>query len=251
MGLCLSASAEMRVWTGEDGKLFEGEFKRELLGRIQVKDSKGTLRLIPLDKVSIADMNYLKKQVVPDVDITVRKDFRGKPEMEWTIPNDKTTLFTFDVKLEKKSKMDCSAKLTAELYVIAEEVDGDNWVLVHREAKKFVFPEGRDSAYSFAIDKIGCRRYFSAWAEGASTIWRGWEYLGYIVVLIDQKGQVAAHKTDLGNENWMEQGLPVVVERLRKLAVDGRGSVYSRHFNSKIEKSAVPQLPWYKRTKNF
>lgn len=242
--------AEMRVWTGEDGELFEGEFQRELLGRVQVLDAKGEKRLMSLEKLSIADLNYLKKNVVPDVEITCRKSSTIRPPLEWTIRGDQTLLYTCDVTLEKKSDMDSSSKLTAELYVIAEEVDGDNWVLVHREAKKFVFPEGRHSSYSFTVDGIECRRYDARWAK-QSRKWRGWTYLGYVVVMLDQKGQIAAHKTDLATEDWMELGIPVVVERLRKLAVDGRGSVYSRHFGKDVEKSKLPRIEWHARTAFF
>ncbi len=245
-----STCAEVRVWTGEDGQRFQGEFLRELLGRIQVRDSKGKLHMISLDKLSKADQIYLQNSVVPEVDITVRKSSFQKPEMEWTISGDKTTLYTCEITIEKESEMDSKAPLTAELYFIADEEDGDNYILIQHESKKFVFSEGNDSEFEWVVRDIPIRRYYAGWAVSSSK-WRGGNYLGYIVTVLGPKGNIVAYKTDIGNEEWMSDGVDAAVEKLRKLAYEGRGSVYSRHFDNQIRKSRVPRIKWHKRTSFF
>lgn len=250
--LAVSVSAGMRVWTGEDGVKFIGEFNRELLGRIQVRDTAGELHLISLDKLSPADLLYIQTTISPEVGITVRKTDRLRPFMEWSIAGDRTMLYTFTVTLKKKSRMDSKAKLTVELYVIGEEVRGDNWVLVDRDVSKFVFPEGKDSQYDFVAKDIPCRKYEASWAnDGLGDLQRGVTYLGYIAVVLDPKGKIIDEDTNLGNEKWMEGGTSAAVEKLRELYMQGRGSQFSRHFDVNIRKARVPQLPWYKRTKSW
>jgi hypothetical protein len=251
MWVSVSALSEpLRMWTGEDGKRFEGTFVRELLGRVQIRDTKDQLQMISVDKLAKADLKYLQESIVPEVDIKIRKETDLKPEMEWTISGDKTTLYTCKITIEKKSDMDCKTGLTAELYLIADEEDGDNYILIERAENKFVFPEGRDSKIEWIVEKIPIRRYFSGWAV-TSAKWRGGTYLGYIVTVLDPKGNVVASKTDISNVDWMDDGLPAAVEKLRQLAYEGRGSVYSRHFDSKIRKSRLPRIEWHKRTSFF
>lgn len=245
----VSVSAEMRTWTGVDGVRFKGEFNRQLLGGIQIRDVKGALRSISIDKLSKADLLYLQTSIPPDVDISFRQSSRMRKPMEWTLEGDRTTLYTCEVMLKKTGRMDSKAELTVELYIIGEEVDGDNWILVQYDKSKFVFPEGKDATYEFVVKDVPCRKYESFWAEGMSRM-RGVTYLGYIVTVLDSEGKVFDYDTDLATENWMDEGVPSAVEKLRKLAIEGRGSQFSRHFNLEIQKSSVPQIPWFKRTKN-
>ncbi|QHI70516.1 hypothetical protein [Tichowtungia aerotolerans] len=244
----VSLAEGARMWTDVDGTRFEGTFVRELLGRIQVRDTEDKLRMIPVEKLSNADLNYLQHKIVPEVDITVRKKSRQKPEMEWTISGDKTTLYTCQITLEKKSDMDSKAKLTAELYFIADEEDGDNYILIEHATKQFVFPEGKNSQIEWVVNDIPIRRYFAGWAVAAAK-WRGGTYLGYIVTVLDPQGEIVDYKTDLGNEDWMSD-VPTTVRKLRKLAYEGRGSVYSRHFTKNIEKAKLPRIEWHYRS-NF
>lgn len=239
-----------RMWTDVDGTRFEGTFVRELLGKIQVEDAEGDLRMIPIDKLAEPDQLYIQQKIVPEVDITVRTNSRQKPEMEWTISGDKTTLYTCKITLDKESDMDSKAKLTAELYFIADEEDGDNYILVQYEKQPFVFPEGRNSSYEWIVKDIPIRRYFAHWAV-TSAKWRGGTYLGYIVTVLGPKGNVIEYKTDMSNEDFLADGVPAAVEKLRRLAHEGRGSVYSRHFTDDIEKARLPRIEWHKRTAFF
>jgi len=248
----VSVGAEVRMWTGEDGKKFRGEFTRQLLGRIQVRDTEDKLRLIPVEKLSTADLNYIQTTTCPEMNIQVRKSSRQRPVLEWTIQGDRTELYTLKAKLSKKSRMDSKAKLTAELYVIGTMVDSKDWVLLEKYTSKFVFPEGKKSEHEFVVKDVHCRTYCATWAnDGLPNFNRGMEYLGYIAVVLGPKGDIFAYDTNLGTENWLEDGVPAAVEKLRKRYKEGRGSQFSRLFNEKIQKATVPQVPWYTRTKFF
>jgi hypothetical protein len=239
-----------RMWTDVDGSRFEGTFVRELLGRIQVRDAKGELRMIPVDELAEPDLIYLQKSIVPDMDIKVRTNSRQKPEMEWTISGDKTTLYTCTITLTRMSRLESKVQLTAELYFIADEEDGDNYILIQYDKQKFLFPDGHKSEYEWVVSDIPIRRYFAQWAV-SSAKWRGGNYLGYIVTVLDPKGNVVAHETDINREEWLSDGIPAAVEKLRRLAHEGRGSVYSRHFDKNIQKARLPRIEWHRRTNFF
>jgi len=242
-----SVFSEVRMWTGEDGQRIEGTFQRELLGRIQIRDTKGKLYLIPLEKLAKSDLSFLQKNIVPEVDINFRKNSVFKPEMEWTIPGDKTTLYTCTVTIDKKSEMDSKVMLTAELYLIADELDGDNWVLQSYDKKRFMFPEGKDSSFEFTVKDVGFRRYEEKWG-GQTTGTRGESYLGYLIVVLDGKGRLADYKTDLDNEPWFkDDDVAGTVDKLRELAIEGRGSKYSRHFTVNIRKRKITPIKWWQR----
>ena len=234
------------MWIGEEGQRIEATFQRELLGRVQIRDTKGKLHLIPVEKLTTSDLNYLQTSIAPEVSIGFRKKSRFKPEMEWTIPGDRTTLYDVTVTIDKKSEMDSKMRMTAELYIVAEAIDWDNWILQHYEKKKFVFPEGRESSYEFTVRDIGFRNYYENWG-GQPNNPRGEEYLGYLVVLLDGKGRIADYKTDLKSEPWLANGVADAVKKLRTLAIEGRGSKYSRHFDEKINKKRIPPIKWWQR----
>lgn len=244
--LCTSVFAEVRVWIGEDGQRIEGTFKRELLGRIQIRDTQGKLHLIPLEKIAKSDLNFLQKNIVPEVEIQFRKNSVLNPEMEWTIPRDKTTLYTCTITIDKESDMDSKVQLTVELYLIAEELDGDNWVLQSYDKKRFMFPEGKESSFEFTVKDVGFRRYEETWG-GQTTGTRGENYLGYLIVILDGKGRLAEYKTDLDNEPWLRNDVSGAVEKLRALAIEGRGSKYSRHFDVNIKKRTILPIRWWQR----
>lgn len=239
-----------RMWTDVDGTRFEGTFVRELLGKIQIEDVGGDLRMIPIDELAEPDRLYVQRRVIPEVDITVRTDSRIKPFMEWTLRGDRTTLYTAEIRVEKESDMDSKARLAAELFFVAEEADGDNYILIQYDKENFVFPEGRNSEYEWVVNNIPVRFFYNYWALDAEEP-RGGTYLGYLVTILDPKGNIIEHKTDMSNEVFLGDGIPAAVEKLRILAHEGRGSVYSRHFTREIEKASVPRAKWHKRTKMF
>ncbi len=239
--LCASLFAEMRVWTDAKGEPVTGEFERELFDDILIRDAKKKTHLLPKETLSPQDVHYIHHQVHPEIEIDVVKKSRRRIEQEWVHPLDNTQLYTCTVRLKKKSRFTCKDTLTAELYIIADETDGDNYILIQRDTIRFVFPEHKKSDYEFTVRDIPVRNYF----HGGTIQWtREAVYRGYIVAVFDSRGQFITYKTDLSEMDWLRGDIPSGIEKLQDLAVQGRGSVFSRHFDESLEKSAVPRMPW-------
>ncbi|MGE4488580.1 MAG: hypothetical protein AB7E95_03430 [Kiritimatiellales bacterium] len=248
IGSC--ASAEMRMWTDESGNRFKGEFDKELFGDIRVKGEDRKSHMIPMDKLVKEDWEYILNKVPPRIEASVSKSIRKKPEMDWTIEQDVTQLYTFKVTLTKTSRLPYKGVLTAELFLFGDEVDGDNYVLVHREKTDFTFPDARDSIVEYQVADIHYRKYYASWAVTESRF-RGIEYIGYLLAVSDSDGKLVYTDCDVADSDWITGDIEKSLEGLRKIAYDGRGSVYSRHFNKRFRKVMVPRIPWHKRTQWF
>jgi hypothetical protein len=254
-GLCLlissgAAFAEMRIWQDMAGKRFKAEFVQELYGDIVLNSPDGHTRLIKLEELSAGDKTWLFDNAAPEIEIDFVKKTRKRPELDWTIPEDVTTLYTCTVKLRKVSGLPHTGKLTAELFLLAKEIDGENYVLVHREASEFVFPDERNSRHEFTAADVPFRRYYAGWAVTESR-YRGDEYLGYLISVSDAQGRIVASQVGVSDAPWLTEDFPASVEGLRRLAINGRGSIYSRHFDTTFEKVDGPRIPWHKRSEWF
>jgi hypothetical protein len=246
---CGSVSAEFRMWSDVDGTRFEGEFDKALFGEIVVRDRKRKGRFIPFDKLSKKDFEYVQQKIPPDVEIDFKKKTRVRPEMEWTIGRDQTTLYSCTVRVTKKSGFPSQAKLKAELFLIAEEVDGGNYILMHWEPSVFVFPEGKDSVYEFATKEVPFRIY-PTWGEVTYRL-RGQRYIGYIVIVSSLDGTILESDVSLPRLPWLTDDLSASVIKLREIYTTGRGSSHSRHFNSSFRKTQTPRIKWHRRTLDF
>jgi hypothetical protein len=242
-------AAELRTWTDEDGKQFKGRFDKELFGDVLVRDENRRNHFIPIKKLSPADRAYIYNNVPPEVEIKFTRDIRQRPTMEWTIVGDKTFLYTCTVEIKKKSILPYKKNLMAELFLLAEERDGPNYVIVHREASNFTFPDERDATHTFTAVDVPFRQYYNHWAADAATD-RGVEYIGYFVAVSDEDKNLIEYKTDV-SVDWLVEDIPRTVTELRNLAIQGRGSVYSRHFDDFFSKVDPPRVPWHKRTNWF
>lgn len=242
-------AAELRMWTDENGKQFEGRFDKELFGDILVRDKDGGKHFIAGDKLSLEDREYIYNNIPPEVEIDFTRKIRQRPTMEWTIAQDKTFLYTCAVEIEKESELPYKGHLMAELFLLAEERDGPNLVIAAREVSNFMFPEGRDAVHTFKAVDVPFRQYYNHWARDAATD-RGIEYIGYLVAVSDEDKNLIAYKTDLDVE-WLTEDIPRTVSELRNLAIQGRGSIYSRHFDDFFSKVDPPRVPWHHRTAWF
>lgn len=247
---CNYSSAEMRVWQDKNGNRFKAKFIRELFGDLLLEKPDGKSRFVKPEDLSAADRAYVFENIPPEMEISFSKSKHLRPLMDWTIPQDVTTLYTCTVRVDKKSDLPYTGKLTAELFLIGDEVDGDNFVLEHREEARFVFPEGRHSSFTFKAVDVPFRKYYSAWMEVGAR-YRGVEYKGYVIGISDADGKLVASKTDISDAKWLTDDMSATVQGLRKIARVGRGSAYSRHFDTGFNKVDIESLPWFKRTNVF
>ncbi len=250
MVFCGLAGAEMRTWEDEKGKRFKAEFEQELYGDILLKDTHGHTQVLKLDDLSTRDRTWLFQNAAPKIEIDFTKKTRRRPELEWTIPQDVTTLYTCTANLRKISDLPYTGKLLVELFLLAKEIDGKNYILVHRGAKEFTFPEGRNSRYELTAVDVPFRRYYAGWAVTEAR-YRGDEYIGYLIAVSDESGKVIASDVGVSDAEWLTDDISASVDGLRKIAINGRGSIYSRHFDTTFEKVMGTRIKWHKRSAWF
>jgi len=250
--LCGSSVAQTRIWRTVDGTIYEGTFEKTLFDKAYIRNAEGIFLKIPMEELSPPDLEYLFHNVPPEVSIDVRKKDRQQPLLEWSIPDDRTTLHTCKVRLTKTSNLPSQVKLTAELFIFGEEVDGENYVLVHRQQFVFVFPNEKKCVYEFEAVDIPFRHYYANWAsQGGAEKYRGVTYLGYLVAVFDPQGNLIASDTSLRSQKWLSEDVATSVEKLNELYINGRGSAFSRHFDTKFRKRTVPRMPWHERSNTF
>ncbi len=245
--LCASLFAEMREWANADGPSVTGAFERELFGGVLVRDAQAHTHLIPHEKLSPQDIRYLSHHVHPKIEIDCVKKTRILDPGEWGVVGLYDMLHSFTITLNKKNTFPCKDKLTAELYIIADEVDGENYILIRREPVRFVFSEMKESSFSFFVNDVLIQKMQFRIAGTPATD-RGAIYRGYIVAVMDSRGRLITYKTNLSRMEGLLDDMPAGIEKLRNLAIEGRGSFHSRRFDESIEKTVPPSMPWYKRT---
>jgi hypothetical protein len=243
--------AETRTWTDADGVRFEGEYYKELLGGVLIKDLEGKRHLIRLEQLSKDDLVYIERHIPPEVEAEVEIEARMLPKTEWSRQDDNTTVYTFNVAVKKKSRLSYEGPLCAELFVVAKEraVDDDRRVLMSYTKNFFVFPGEEDAIYTFSVPDISFNAYSAGWIRIGSAKARGKDYLGWILVVRDSPEHFIFSGTDMPGSEWLAEDLPRAAEKLRELYVRYLGSVESRHFNDSFIKVAPPRIPWFARSK--
>ena len=247
----VSLSAETRMWTGPDGKQFEGTYDKSLIGDVLIKDVKGKRHFLSINQLVKSDQDYIYSLVPPTVEIELEYETRQQPKTKWSRDDDDVTFYTFTATLEKESRLPYRGRLSAELFVLADErsvLAKDHLVLMSYTKKNFTFPEQKVSQYQFSVPDVLFNAYRASWVQG-SVVERGKDYLGYILVISDSTGQMVAFDTDIANFGWLLKDKPHTVEGLRRLYHENRGSIESRHFDELFRKIAPPRIPWFQRTR--
>ena len=119
---------------------------------------------------------------------------------------------TVGVKIEKTNRKPYTRKLKVELYSIADEIDGDNFVLLDRQEEMFVLSDENGEIYEFWGKKAHMRDYTDYVRNR-----RGCKFKGHMVVITDERGEIIAQ--DISND-WMLD----IIESLREFPV-------GRHFD--------------------
>lgn len=247
----MSLPAETRTWIDAEGIPFEGSYNKELLGGVQIKDLKGKSHLIRLEQLSKVDLDYIEHYVPPEVRVDVDFDTRMLPRTEWSRADDDTTVYTFSIEVEKKSKFRYKGRLSAELFVVANERsvrNNNNYlVLMDRSKSDFVFSDQNNGLCEFTVPDVSMNAYRAGWILVPSIMNRGKEYLGYIVAISDASGRIVFCDTDITGVGWLTDDLLFSVEKLRELYINHHGSPESRHFNSSFRQIDPPNVLWFQR----
>jgi hypothetical protein len=226
---CAVFSAEVRIWEDRDGNQYEAEFVRELFDILVLRDLNGKEHQLAVEDLSEHDQKYIRVMVPPvmEIDFSKKTRFKPKPIELSDSDDDITILLTGTVCVYKKSKRPFTSRLKAEVYFIAEEVDGDNFILLERAGSDFLFTD--QDTYEFTTDEIEFASFRAITGQR-----RGEEYLGYLVAVLDARDNILLVKTDIP---WLEDK----AGKLRELYLRGAASRFVRNFDKNVEKTEVPR----------
>ncbi len=233
--LCISVHAEIRIWRDKKGKEYEAEYVRELFDKVTLKTTDGKEHRLAVKDFSEHDQKYLRVMVPPNfsIDFSKKTSEKEKAWELWDEDDDVTTIVRGDVTIAKESKRPFTSSLKAEIFLVAEELDGENYILLGKTDSSFLFSEQNDYTHVFKIDPVEALVYL----EFNFIQQRGEEYRGYLVVVSDAHGNILKTKTDI--REWIEA--PEVIENLRELMVRGKMSIRNRHFDKTGQKVRVPR----------
>ena len=228
-----SASAEMRTWGTRDGRFFDAEYDRQVLGSVVFKDANRKTISVKFEDLSAAHQRYIRTMVAPEITINYSKHIEEmkKPEL-WTKAiyqrdDDYTFIVTTDVTFTKRSKAPFDGSLTAELYLVGLEQATPDYVLFGKAVDKNVhFTEESKGRYVMRAT-ANVRNYYEY-----NRTYRGAKYEGYAVVVLDPRGKVSAFKSDLA---WLDEES---IDSLRQLRVKD-------FFNEKCKKVRTPRPKYY------
>ncbi len=238
--LGFSVFAEVRLWKDTAGNEYQAEYVRELFDKITLKTTDGEEVRVAVKDLSEHDQKYLRVMVPPNLSIDFSKEtsIKDKPKELWDTDDDTILIIRGTVVVKKESKRPFTSGLKAELFLIADEINGNgNFVLLSKTDSSFLLGDHNDNTHSFRADPVETQRYL----EYNGIERRGEEYKGYLIVISDAKGNIIQTKTKI--RGWIDA--PEVIENLRKLAAVGAPTIRSRHFDKTGSKVKVPRPKFY------
>lgn len=232
-------SAEIRTWIDVKGHQYQAEYIQEMFDKVTLRDAEGKEYRIAIEDLSAHDQLYLRVMVPPQVEISFsRKVEQLKlPWDLWYEDNAIMSGISGEVTIQKVSKRPFTSRLSAEIYLVAKEVDGNNYVLLGKTSASFLFSEDTENIFKFKVDPVSTRIY----DEYNGIQRRGEIYAGYLIVISDARENIVATKTDIGD--WIST--PETITNLRELYTRGAASIYSRHFDKTGKKTEVTRPKFY------
>lgn len=215
---------EMRTWEDTDGTPFMGRFYREMFGKLTIETETGEKKILAIEDLSDLDKKYLRVMVPPEIEMEVRTKTRqldARPMALWR--DDIEKMHTVTATISKKSQRPFTSRLKAEIFMVGEEVEGDNYILLKRFDEEFLLLEEKDYQYTVRSPSVKTTKFTNITDESP----KGELYKGHLVIITSMQGNVIV--TDSSLPAWMQQ--PEAVEKLRELSIRGAPSIRSRHFD--------------------
>ena len=226
---CNGTRTDARTWTSINGKTFEGEFILVVGDKAVIRNPTGDQIKIPLTQFSKEDLTFMELENPPKFTIDVSKSSeqyffpqKYKAYEAWQLP--KALDYVFTTKLRQMSTGSYKHELRVDLYVIGEEIDGDNYIMLDRQSNTFIPSEQPDRACQFKGTRKVRMFDYEFFEDGR----RGQKYGGYLVVITDSRGKVIAQEAP---QKWLID----IVEPLQALP-------FNAHFN-KTGKRVFPPRP--------
>lgn len=235
--VCAASAYEMRTWQDTDGTEFQGRFYREMFGKLTIETEEGEKKVLDISDLSELDKKYVRVMVPPLIEVEVRTKTTPIPDRPQFYPRPEKNLnHVVSAQIIKKSQRPFTSRLEAELFLVAEEFEADNYILLSYTKGDFLLLEEKDDQYVFKSKTTRTSSYEDLLTKNT----RGEVYMGYLLVISSMQGEVIALHSSL--PKWMQQ--PELIDNLRELAVRGAPSVRSRHFD-KTGKKTPPPRPRY------
>ena len=206
-------SGGMRTWTLKDGHTLEAEFVNVFGGKAVLKNAKGKARKVPLQQFSVEDIEYVELACPPTIDINFQNslktvsfkggfydfDFWHRYPEKWG---------NFGVQLKQTSTGEYNHGLDVEIFVVGQQREGSKYLLLDRQ--KFSFnPAKEDRHHEYhsprKVELQNYPDYYGQWVHGD-------KYVGYVVTVVDKRGQVIATE---GPKKWLIENL----DNLKKLKI--------------------------------
>ena len=216
--------SKMRAWTLKSGKSLEAELVLEMGNKTILKTTQGKQIKIPTRELSAEDLDYLELASPPTLKISFLKDldrfkFKTIPLMgEFPV----FTKFTGGVKIQKTNQKPYSRTLKVELFTIASEIDGKNYILMDRAEGHFNLSKENGERFELWGKGFYLRDYIDGVGDR-----RGERFKGHMVVVTDERGEIVAQS--ISNE-WMLDKIDFL-----------RNFPLGRHFNEDGERVFPPR----------
>jgi len=240
LSFVLAGSAyEVRIWEDVDGNQVEGRFLREMFGKLTIEAEDGGTRGFNLEELSEVDQKYLRVVVPPKIEVEVRSKTESIPDRPQYLKRDEDTFeHQVTVVVTKKSQRPFTSRLKADIFLIAEEVEGSNHILLNRTENEFLLPtvtKGVEIEFKSSLVRT------TVFRDIISQVMKGEDFQGYLVVISTLQDEIVLMDSNL--PSWFED--PEIIENLRELSIRGAPSVRSRHFD-KTGKKVPPPRPEYR-----
>lgn len=232
----LSAGAdEPRIWTDNKGRKYEAAFVREMFDKVTLQDARGKEIRLAVDDLSENDQRYLRVMIPPELEITFSKktELKPKPWELYDSDHDTTFLISATVEVIKKSRRPFTSRLTAEVFLIAKQYEGNKYLLLSKTDSSFLLNDDNDGRQVIKTDRVPVTTF-----EEYNRERRGWDYLGYLVAVSDARGNIVKVSTDI---DWLADK----TENLREIYTRGSASLYSRFFDKENVQKVKPPRPVY------
>ncbi|MDF7807742.1 SHD1 domain-containing protein [Pontiellaceae bacterium B12219] len=200
---------KMRLWTLKDGRTVEAEFMTVVAGNLILKTVAGKQLKLPLNNVSDADVDYSKLSMPPKLDLELSKSssqckwgdtYNGEPR---TV---RGNIYTYTAKIRQTSTQPYGFGLTAEMFVIGDEIGGNKNILLDYQKSDFRLDADNDFSFEFSGRPVELFDYT------VNNERRGQRYSGFLIVITDTRGKIIAYQTP--SENLYRN-----LSNLRKLRV--------------------------------
>jgi hypothetical protein len=225
---------ELRDWEDANGNRFKGRFVRELFGKLTIEDNDGNLETLAIEELSDVDKKYIRVMIPPKIEVEIRtKSRRMKKRPATNVQDDIEEVHSIVAQIAKKSQRPFTSRLNIEAFVVAEEVEGDNYILLGRFEDSFLLIEEKDYQYTFESKPVLTTQFTDICSESR----KGELYDGHVLIITSQEGEQILLDSNL--PTWMQQ--PELLDKLRKLSARGAPSLRSRHFDKNGEKVPPPR----------